>query len=119
MKKLVLILCTAFMFCLVSCGTTVKLYNWGNYEKTSYEYLKAPNEETLADLIKSYEYIMSHQDNVLRQTVPPGICADYGYFLIRSGKTKEGMDLLEKEIELYPESKTFITSVKEMINGKK
>ena len=114
MKKLVLVLTTALLFCFVSCGTT-KLYNWSNYDDTSYKYLKEPNEKTLTELLKTYDYIMKNQSNTLRQTVPPGVCADYGYFLMQSGKKSEGLDLLAKEVELYPESKIFIDSIKEMV----
>jgi len=43
--------------------------------------------------------------------VQPGICAEYGYLLIKQGKREEGLQLLKKEIELYPESKVFITRI--------
>ena len=80
-------------------------------------YVKVPNDETLQSLFATYQRIMDGQngETVYRNTVPPGVCADYGYMLILAGKTDEGKALLLKEKELYPESAVFIERVLEMV----
>ena len=107
MKKIILI---AFSVCTLYSCTTPKLYSWSNYETTSYNYLKATNEKTSAELIKSYQDIIKKQ-NGSRGVVPPGIYADYGFLLLQMNKTKEGKEMLMKEIELYPEAKVFIDRI--------
>ena len=107
MKKIILI---AFSVCALYSCTTPKLYSWSNYETTSYNYLKATNEKTSAELIKSYQDIIKKQ-NGSRGVVPPGIYADYGFLLLQMNKTKEGKEMLMKEIELYPEAKVFIDRI--------
>jgi len=107
MKKIILI---AFSICALYSCTAPKLYSWSNYETTSYNYLKASNEKTSADLVKSYQEIIKKQEGT-RGVVPPGIYADYGFLLLQLNKTTEGKEMLMKEIELYPESKVFIDRI--------
>lgn len=87
------------------------LYNWSTYETASYKYLKNADEASLTELMTVYETIINGQEKTIRQTVPPGICADYGYFLLKAGKINEGKAMLKKEIELYPESKKYIDKI--------
>ena len=107
MKKIILM---AFALCAMYSCTTQKLYSWSNYESTSYNYLKASNDQTSAELLKSYQEIINKQ-NGTRGVVPPGVYADYGFLLLQLNKTKEGKEMLMKEIELYPESKVFIDRI--------
>jgi len=46
---------------------------------------------------------------------PPGLYADYAFILLQIGKTEEGKTFLLKEVELYPESKTFIDRILKML----
>ncbi|MEA3448544.1 MAG: DUF4810 domain-containing protein [Bacteroidota bacterium] len=103
-----------FVVVFTSCTSEKPLYTWGNYEKTSYNYLKKSDETSTQELIETYQEILETQKGT-RKTVPPGICADYGYLLLQEGKTKEGKKMLMKEIALYPESKVFIDRILKMI----
>ncbi len=96
-------------FLVMSCGTT-KLYSWYDYEEDYYHYLKNADNDSLNDLVKTYQKIINKQEEV-RQTVPPGIYADYGWLLLQSGKIDEGKAMLAKEIELYPESEVLVGSI--------
>lgn len=99
------------LFALQSCGTSVKpLYSWYNYDDLAYEYSKSKSEKTTAELVEVYQKLIEKQKES-RGTVPPGICAEYGYLLIKQGKTEQGMKYLERETELYPESKLFIGNI--------
>lgn len=101
---------------LGSCAPSVKpLYTWGNYEDVSYTYLKKNDEQSAQLLIEAYKQIIEKQEGS-RQTVPPGIYADYGFLLASTGKVKEGKDLMLKEITLYPESKVFVERILKLID---
>jgi hypothetical protein len=100
-----------FVLLLSSCVSTPKpLYTWGNYQERSYAYIKDATDKRLDELQSTYQTLIDKQKGS-RQTVPPGICADYGYLLYKQGKTKEGLALLEKEIALYPEATVFISRI--------
>lgn len=95
---------------LVSCATTPTLYSWGHYEATSHAVSKTPSEKNIKQLIKTYEELINHPKGT-RKLPPPGICAEYGYLLIKQGDTERGRKLLEQEISLYPESAIFINNL--------
>lgn len=108
MKK---ILVTGFcLLMLSSCTTEKTLYSWYNYQETSYQYNKKQTPEAAEKLLANYKLIIEKQ-KATRKTVPPGICAENGYMLLKAGKAEEGITLLKKEAELYPESKTFIDRI--------
>ncbi|OAV72895.1 hypothetical protein Barb7_03035 [Bacteroidales bacterium Barb7] len=46
-----------------------------------------------------------------RKVVAPGIYAEYGYLLLQNGKKAEGLTMLKKERELYPESAIFMDNL--------
>jgi hypothetical protein len=46
-----------------------------------------------------------------RKVVPPGIYAEKGYLLVKSGKKAEGIKCFKQEIALYPESAAFIERI--------
>lgn len=94
----------------VSCKMAKPLYNWEKYDRDSYTYLKKQDDKSTANLLETYQKIIAKQDKT-RGVVPPGIYADYGLLLIENARAEEGKKMLEKEIELYPESKIFIDRI--------
>ena len=105
--------CASLLYGSRGKGHEETMYNWDNYSSTTFKYVKNgdESEESVQDLINVYRTIMSNQAGTYRGTIPPGVCADYGYLLVRSGKIEEGKELLLKEKELYPESSKFIDSI--------
>jgi hypothetical protein len=100
-----------FFLLLASCVSVPKsLYIWGNYQEQTYAYIKDATDKSLEELLNTYQTLVEKQQGS-RKTVPPGICADYGYLLYKQGKTQEGLALLEKEIVLYPEATVFISRI--------
>lgn len=96
---------------LSGCGMMNKqLYSWYKYENLSHKYAKNHNPEDEAKLVETYLQIIEKQ-NGIRQVVPPGIYAEYGFLLIKKGKQAEGLENLKKEIALYPESTLFISKI--------
>lgn len=97
----------AFLFC--SCGITQPLYNWNGYDQSVYTYIKNSDEISTKNLLKIYEKLLKTTGT--RKVPGPGVCADYGYLLIKEGEETKGKELLKREIELYPESAILINSV--------
>jgi len=130
---------TAAVLLLASCGTTSSaLYDWGGtvnntyaYDHYSYKTFKTQDGKELCNLICTYERMITKPGGV-RQTPPPGICAEYGYLLLQPQTLEifeqyatpaqkklfgedigavffeKGNQLIQKEMELYPESQVFL-----------
>jgi len=116
LKTVILLFAFVLSLIIVGCGTTSKdTFYWGNYSTTLYDYKKNPGEETYEAHKKELLSLMeiSAQKN---KAVPPGLNAEYGYILLKEGLGDEGLQYLSKEIELYPESATFINRIKDEYN---
>lgn len=101
----------AGMALMTSCSTANKpLYSWENYESVSYNYSKDQTEENMLKLQKCYDK-MSEKQKGLRKVVPPGLCTERAYLLVRQGKKDAAIVMLGKEMELYPESKPFVEKI--------
>lgn len=123
------------ILCLSSCAST-QLYYWGDvasngvyqYDNAAYNYYDLQSPKAICDLIMIYEDMVTHPGG-LRQMPPPGICAEYGYLLLtpdidqifastasprqkrqmsRTDFYQYGLDLMQRELYLYPESAQFI-----------
>lgn len=111
MKRLSLYLLPAILTVLLSsCGTTKTLYSWYDYDDAVHTFTKERTPKSEEHLIKVYERLINTPSGT-RKMVQPGICAEYGFLLLKQNKKEEGLKLLKKEIELYPESKVFITRI--------
>ena len=109
------------------------------YEHLAYKSYDKQTPESLCRLLCMYEDIVSNPGGT-RKMPPPGICAEYGYMLLIPENAaifaehattaqrksfassdyaaffpKKGKELLQKEIELYPESAKFITPLIERL----
>ncbi len=93
-----------------SCGSGDVLYNWKGYDDAVYSYTKNSTEQSVENLIKIYRKLIQNSGGT-RRVPPPGVCADYGYLLIKKGEIEKGRELLVKETQLYPESKPFIDRI--------
>lgn len=94
-------------FGMAGCGPSKDLYTWYNYEDRAFTWVKKQTPKSEEALIKEYERIINEPKGT-RKTPPPGICAEYGYLLLKKGKKEEGLALLKRETTLYPESAAFI-----------
>ena len=109
------------------------------YEDLTYRNYDMQTPESICNLICMYEDMVSNPGGT-RNVPPPGICAEYGCLLLApenaaifaSSATpvqksvfaskdyasffpKKGKELLQKEIELYPESAKFIAPLIERL----
>ena len=119
MKKVLLIFFSFLMISFfVGCATQEPLYYWGNYSRTLYNYKKLPKEENLTAHKACLVKIIS-ESNTRNKKTPPGVCCEYGYILLKEGKTQEALYYFEMEEKNYPESKLFITRLKEFMTKDK
>ncbi len=84
---------------LIGCKPPT-IYDWGNYEGSLYTLMKNPTSmekygKSLVSLI---------QDAEGSGRVPPGIYAEYGYFLYVTNQPGEAVKYFEKEKQRWPES---------------
>lgn len=98
------------VFALASCTTTKSLYSWYDYENVTYEYSKKSTDELRVRVAEVYKKMLENQKGS-RGAVPPGLYAEYGYLLCKTGKTQEGLSFLKEEIKHYPESEPFISRI--------
>lgn len=109
-KKCLWVICGFFAISITSCVSTSNLYSWYDYEDTTYEYSKKQTDELQKKVLEQYQK-MIEKPNASRKTVPPGLFAEYGYLLIKNGKRDEGLSMLKREIEIYPESESYISRI--------
>lgn len=103
-------ICVMFgCFVCFSCASTTSLYSWKGYDEAIYAYTEKADEARMQQILKVYEKILKSKGS--RGIPAPGICADYGFLLIKNGEVEKGKELLQKETELYPESKPFIDRI--------
>lgn len=114
MRTLMLSAILVIMLGLSSCSTSSNLYSWYNYEQVTYAYTQSQSPERLSDVVETYKKMIDRQV-ASRKTPPPGICAEYGYLLVRTGQKELGLQMLAKEVELYPESTVFINRIIEQL----
>lgn len=93
---------------LCSCS---HLYYWGSYDDRSYKVVKNSSEDDVQHLLVSYDDIAKKYTSGKRKMIPPGICADYGYFQMKTGNIERGKYWLEREKTLYPESTTLVERI--------
>lgn len=131
-----------FVILFSSCSTTSTLYDWGGntngttaYENATYQSYKQQTPESICAMLCVYEQMVTHPGGS-RQVPPPGVCAEYAYYLtlpetsdawssVSTAKQKRilqrtdfesyAKELFEKEMTLYPESIVFIQPLMEKL----
>ena len=100
----------ACVLTLASCSIQKPLYSWYNYENMTYQYSKKNTPELQAKVLEEYKKMTERQKGI-RGTVPPGLYAEYGFLLYKTGKKQEGIAFLKEEIKQYPESEQYISRI--------
>lgn len=103
------------------------------YQNAAYRHYKKQSPEAICALLVTYENMIAHPGGT-RMVPPPGICAEYGYLLLQPESAinfmehataqqkkvyensadyaayfqSRGKELLQMEIDNYPESAVFI-----------
>lgn len=110
MKKFLLLAVSVII--LSSCGSTNTntLYSWYDYENITYQYNKKTTDGLQVSVLEQYKKVIDKQNGV-RGVVPPGLYAEYGYLLFKTGKKEEGLAFMKEETKLYPESEKYISRI--------
>lgn len=91
---------------LTGCQSTKPLYHYGSYPSNVYAHFK--NEDsTVAEQIEALEKTI-RETNRHKLQVGPGIYAHLGFLYLQSGQRDTGLNYLQQEKQLYPESSQFI-----------
>ncbi|MFS1701650.1 DUF4810 domain-containing protein [Alteromonas sp. AMM-1] len=104
MKKILLAISLALT--LVGCKTTEPLYYYGDYTKAVYSYFKA-DEVTLEEQINALQLILSAAE-AQNKSVAPGFHAHLGMLYFETGNPTLGVQHLETEKSLFPESTQYV-----------
>ena len=106
MKKIALTLMALAIVSIYGCGPN-KLYYYGSYSNTLYEYRKDANQETLARHMKELENIIAESKEEGKR-VPPGLYGELGYLHMKSNDNVKAVNFFNLEKQIYPESTILI-----------
>ncbi len=109
-----------FFACVVSISACApaKQFYWGSYEDSLYsrqQHAGAEGEAEAATMVLA----TINEAKANNEKVGPGIHADYGYLLLKQGRTDEALAELQKEAALYQESKPLMETMVSRIQGRK
>lgn len=100
-KKILLASCALVLLCgLVQGCAPSRKYAWGKYDSTLYAHYKNPQDKE-AHLERLKEIV---QNAEAKDSVPPGLFAEYGYALYETGSLPQAIAYFEKEKAKWPES---------------
>jgi hypothetical protein len=111
-----LILLLVFFF--AGCVTQKPLYGWGDYSSSLYRLKKNPCDE---NLVKHEQVLLKIMEDSKEKglRVPPGVYCEYGYILLKEGKSNEALSYFDLEEKNYPEATVFIERLKSQCNKTK
>jgi hypothetical protein len=92
--------CLVLAGLLGACESQQGMYHWGEYEPRLYDYYKDPDD--LEPLMADLETTLAAGEK--DQRVPPGLYAEYGYFLMTKKRHDEAITYFTKEKTAWPES---------------
>lgn len=108
MKIRILYFCSVFLIFFIITGCAPKkMYYWGNYSNTLYNYRKEPGPETLLKHREELDKIVK-QSSIKSLKIPPGVYAELGYIYFRQNNFEEAINYFQLEKKLYPESHVFM-----------
>lgn len=114
MRKIHIICLILTSSVLLGCASQKPMYYWGNYSTSLYAYKKAATDESYMEHMNELQRIIEQsKERDLR--VPPGICVEYGYLLLKEGKKEKALQYFEQEEQTYPESRVFVERLKRQI----
>ena len=101
---------------LSACNTTQGGLYWGSYSSTLYDFKKEPSDGTRAKHLKSLNDIVKTSDKKGIR-IPPGVLIELAIMEIEGGSSENANALLDRELSLYPESKTLVLELKKRIGA--
>lgn len=92
------------LFLAFGCASQKPMYYFGDYSNTLYQIEKNQTNKSISLHQEELEKIIE-KSKKLQINVPPGIYAELGFILLKSGKNKEAVKFFQEESNSYPESK--------------
>jgi hypothetical protein len=89
---------------------------WAEYEDSLYGALRVPGDESYAGHTELLGDVVRQFEDEDRKP-PPGILAEYGFYLARLGRTDDARRYLSAEVAEYPESARFVAALTRIIEG--
>ena len=84
------------------------LYYWDTYERDMFlAYDQPENTDRQLKLAATLQRIIQKSDKAGRKA-PPGVVAEYGYFLFQRGEYYAAIDHFRREATTWPEAKTLM-----------
>ena len=117
MKAVLLALMLLVMLGMTGCETTKPLYHWGNYTSlTCLQYTKPDKATAEFQIEKLNEDLEKGSSKNLG--APPGLHAHLGYLHLQTGQIDKGVQHLQTEKRLFPESAQMIDGMIENLRRK-
>ena len=91
---------------------------WEWYEDSLYESMRVPSADVYEQHTALLGEIVEYYGERERKP-PPGVLAEYGFYLARTGKADQARGYLQAEKEAYPESAVFVTVLERSIEGRR
>jgi len=108
MRTLIMLLLAGLM---ASCTVSKGLYYWGDYESSYYKKVHTPGDASTLSHTEELKKIIDKTEKKSNLKIGPGIYAEYGYYLLQSGKEEQSKPYFAKEKETFPESSTTINFI--------
>ncbi len=83
-------------------------YAWHGFENKYYQFVKNRTEASELEYHDRIDAILSSRKKGKTKRVPPGIYAEKGMILVKSGHPDVAIRYFKKEADLYPESKVLM-----------
>lgn len=91
------------------------LYDWGQYEDSTYARLVEQDDGRAWSEIESTVVELQGRAGA---RIPPGLFADYGYALFKRGQHQRAIECFEREMAMYPEATPLMKKLVEKVRQK-
>tara|TARA_Y100001970_G_C14217497_1_gene850580 strand:+ start:1508 stop:1861 length:354 start_codon:yes stop_codon:yes gene_type:complete len=100
------------IFIFYSCVPTPsnRLYYWGDYSNSLYNYKRALTQESL-DLYIAELYKIIEKSNEFNLRVPPGVYAELGFYYAEQNNNNQAIKYFTLEKNTYPEATKLMDSL--------
>lgn len=109
--KIILSVLFALLFAGCASSTPRQIYYWnGSYTASTYDYLNETSDfyKHIDELEETVEYAYASG-----RKIPPGLLAHIGLLYSNIGNDQKASMYLEKEAEIFPESRAYIEFLKQ------
>ncbi|XPV74921.1 MAG: DUF4810 domain-containing protein [Desulfovibrio sp.] len=100
---------------LTGCSGKKPMYYWGDYSNSYYDHVLNQSDDSLTAHVTCLEEIIEKSEQK-GLNVPPGVYAEYGFYMLKTGQYTKAQTAFMQEKVLYPESTVLMDRM--LVNGK-